>query len=223
VALPHVRCEVGRSALMDQIVAFEPRGFPMVRGARYRLLGTIPNAAFQVLPWNAPSPEDIAAAFTSAGFANVLTVMPWKALPGDWPAEGTVPEDAFVVRAGGVWTGAEVLPAVLQLPGGRTAVTVTQVWLHALPASAEPLPPPGAPGAAPHGTADQPPPMRPQPPPVPRPGPVAPGSSFTPEPLPPPRPPRGMSTGAKLALGGGAIAAAALLVAHAPFRRSRTA
>jgi hypothetical protein len=208
---------------MDQVVAFEPRGFPMVRGARYRLLATIPNAAFQVLPWNAPSPEDISAAFKGVGFGNVVTIMPWEASPADWPSEVAAPEDAFVVRAGGVWTGADVLPVLLPLPGGRTALTIAQVWLHALPLSAEPLPPPARPGAAPRGAADEPPARPPQPPSAPRPPPAAASPSFTPEPLPPPRPPRGMGTGAKLALGGGAIAAATLLVAHAPFRRSRTA
>jgi hypothetical protein len=172
------------------------------------------------LPWNAPSPEDVAAAFAAAGFGNIVAIMPWEAPPAGWPpGEAIVPEDAFVVRGGGVWTGGDVLPARIPLSGGRDAISVVQVWLHALPLSAEPLPPPVAPGAQQPGIPTSPsPPAAPRPPPSP-----AHRPSFTPEPLPPPRPPRGLGTGAKIALGGGAIAAATLLVAHAPFRRSRTA
>lgn len=200
---------------MDQVVAFGVGGFPMLVGGRYRLVATIPDAAFQVLPWNAPSPADIAGSLEAAGFGDVVVVLPWENRPQDWPAEASVTGDAFVVRATGTWTGRDGLAAHLPLRGSDQAISVQQVWMHAAPPTPtpQPLSPPIAPTP---GPAPTPAPQRPQPtPPAPR--------AVTPEPLPPPKAPKGIGTGAKVALGGGAIAAATLLVAHAPFRRSRTA
>ncbi len=201
--------------MMDTAVPFGVGGFPMLTGGRYRLVASIPNAAFQVLPWNAPSPADIAGSLEAAGFRDVVLVLPWEERPHDWPGDST-DGDAFVVRASSMWAGRDGLAAHVPLKGSEHAITIVQVWLHAAPPTPapQPLPPPIAPTPGPAPTSA---PQRQQPagPPAPR--------AVTPEPLPPPKPPKGIGTVAKVALGGGAIAAATLLIAHAPFRRSRTA
>lgn len=204
--------------MMDQVVAFGVGGFPMLAGGRYRIVAAIPDAAFQVLPWNAPSPADIVGSLEAAGLVAVTLVQPWEERPRDWPEEAAAPAGAFVVRAEGRWSADTALAAHVPLRGSEHAIAVLQVWLHAAPPSPapQPLPPPTFPSRIPPNTPDAPTP-RPQRPPQPTP------RAVTPEPLPPPRPPKGMRAGAKLALGGGAIAAATLLIAHAPFRRSRTA
>jgi hypothetical protein len=208
---------------MDRSVPIGATGFPMQPGARYRLLSAISGAAFRVLPWNAPGTDDVAASFAKAGFSNVSLTMPWDSLPADCPHESTqVAGDAFVVRAEGVWTGGAVLSARLSLPRSEHPVEVAEVWLRAAAPSADVPAVPDVPVAPPTPPRPAERPLSPT-----RPVSPAPAPRLTAPPLPPPLQPRrrGLSTGGKVFLRGGVLAAAAVLIVRAasPLRRSRTA
>ena len=215
--MPDVRRKCERRAVMDLEVTSGPGGFPMQKGARYRVLATIPDAAFRVLPWTAPSTADITMSLVTAGLTDIVAVMPWESAPSDWPFDAADArpqgEDVFAIRVEATWNGGATLAPSIRLPGGAYAISFVRVWLRAAPAQT-PQP-------------ESPPPSKPTP---------KPPSGFSPHPQPAPvnpktppaaspraTPGRGMSAGAKVALGGGAIAAATLLIAHTPFRRSRTA
>jgi hypothetical protein len=170
-------------------------------GTSYRLVGWISNAAFRTwLPWNAPSTDEIVGAVRSA-WPSATVILPWQELPADWPKE-TVPSDAFLVRAEGPWTSSSpIAPAALPIARTEERLHVAQLWAHS--AEQQPIAPePPQPSAEPPAPAPRP--LRP-----PRSTPVHADAEST---------SRGLSTGAKVALGGGALVGLAFLLARARAR-----
>jgi hypothetical protein len=159
----------------------------------------IANAAFGILPWNAPGTDDIVGAVHRV-WPDATVYLPWNDLSADWPATtAAIPRDAFLIRAEGAWRATSgPAPAALPMKGFDEPIHVAEVW-ERVGVQPSPVPPPSKPGASPAPSAPA------------TPG-VPPSSPVTPPPGDAPR--RGLSSGAKLAIGGGAVLGIALVIAR---------